>query len=143
MQIKRISSNDTELIKLLDNTFINEFPTLKLKERFTSNPFTNFFYIEKSGNICGFIDYDVIYDRAELVDIYVLEEYRNLGIASMLMEKMLEELSKIDICNVTLEVREDNVFAIKLYKKYGFVEVAVRKSYYGDKDGILMEKEMK
>ena len=45
-----------------------------------------------------------------------------------------------DNLSITLEVKETNVAAIKLYKKYGFEEVAVRHGYYNGVDGILMEK---
>ena len=44
--------------------------------------------------------------------------------------------------NITLEVRVSNNIAINLYKKFGFREVALRKFYYGDEDGILMEKQV-
>ena len=42
--------------------------------------------------------------------------------------------------DISLEVRENNDPAIKLYKKYGFEEVAVRKGYYNGIDGLLMER---
>ena len=44
------------------------------------------------------------------------------------------------VVNITLEVRVSNEIARNLYKKFGFREVALRKYYYGDEDGILMEK---
>ena len=37
--------------------------------------------------------------------------------------------------------RKDAVFDT-LYKKFGFREVSLRKYYYGDEDGILMEKQV-
>ena len=46
------------------------------------------------------------------------------------------------VVNITLEVRISNEVARKLYKKFGFREVALRKYYYGDEDGILMEKQV-
>ena len=42
--------------------------------------------------------------------------------------------------NITLEVKIDNTPAIKLYKKFDFEEVALRKGYYNGVDGILMER---
>ena len=43
-------------------------------------------------------------------------------------------------CSVAiLEVNKENTYAIKLYKKVGFKEVAIRKNYYDGVDGILME----
>jgi ribosomal protein S18 acetylase RimI-like enzyme len=42
--------------------------------------------------------------------------------------------------NITLEVKEDNTPALKLYKKFDFEEKAVRKGYYNGVDGLLMER---
>ena len=44
-----------------------------------------------------------------------------------------------NIYNITLEVDEKNIYAIKLYEKYGFIKKAIRKNYYNNSDGILME----
>ena len=44
--------------------------------------------------------------------------------------------------NITLEVRISNEIARNLYKKFGFREVALRHFYYGDEDGVLMEKQV-
>ena len=70
--------------------------------------------------------------------IEVLFEYRNKGIATILMEKLLEEA-----LDITLEVRIDNEIAINLYRKFGFEKVAIRKGYYNGVDGILMERRVK
>ena len=42
--------------------------------------------------------------------------------------------------SITLEVREDNISAIKVYEKLGFKRKAIRKNYYDGVDGILMER---
>ena len=42
--------------------------------------------------------------------------------------------------NITLEVKEDNEPAIKLYEKFGFEKKAIREGYYNGVDGILMER---
>ena len=41
---------------------------------------------------------------------------------------------------ITLEVNKENIPAIKLYRKLGFKDVAIRKGYYNGVDGILMER---
>ena len=46
------------------------------------------------------------------------------------------------VVNITLEVRLSNEIARDLYKRFGFREVALRKFYYGNEDGILMEKQV-
>ena len=39
-----------------------------------------------------------------------------------------------------LEVSEQNINAINLYKKHNFVEINRRKGYYNGIDAIIMEK---
>lgn len=119
---------------------------LYLKKYFNVNykslaPFEKIF-IYKNTKICGFISYSMIYERAELNYLFVLPDDRKKKIASYLIEKMLEDLKKNSIVQITLEVREDNIKAINLYKKFGFKNISIRKNYYQKKDGILMLKEI-
>ena len=88
----------------------------------------------------GFLDYSLIYDRIEIDNISVLEDYRNQGIGTKLMAYLVSMAIDLRVINITLEVRVSNEIARNLYKKFGFREVALRKYYYGDEDGILMEK---
>lgn len=100
-------------------------------------------YIYEENDMCyGFLYFDYIYDRIELDYIYVNEEKRKKGIASILLEKLIDESKKLACSNITLEVNVNNMSAIKLYEKYGFKKVAVREKYYGSEDGLLMIREM-
>ena len=38
-----------------------------------------------------------------------------------------------------LEVRKSNIPAQKLYKKFGFNEISIRKGYYNGEDAVIME----
>ncbi|MBQ7104384.1 MAG: GNAT family N-acetyltransferase [Bacilli bacterium] len=136
----------------IDNlSLINEIQTTfnvlykqknELKKEFEMNPYTKIYIYIENDNILGILHINDIYDRYEINNIYVLEEYRNKGIASKLLEYVIELGKKNNILNITLEVRKNNVNAIKLYNKYNFKEKAIRKGYYNGIDGILMEKEM-
>ena len=88
----------------------------------------------------GYLEYSLIYDRIELDNINVLDEYRNKGIGTKLMAYLVSIAIDLKVDNITLEVRVSNEIARNMYKKFGFREVALRKFYYGDEDGILMEK---
>ena len=61
-------------------------------------------------------------------------------IGTKLMAHLISLAIEYHVDNITLEVRISNEIARNLYKKFGFHEVAIRKYYYGDEDGILMEK---
>ena len=114
---------------------IKEFNIEYLKKE---NPFLKNYVFLNNNEPIGLISYSLIYDRIELEYIWVSFEHRKKGIASKLMDKMLEENSN----NITLEVRTTNEKAINLYKKYNFKIVSTRKNYYGNEDAYLMIREM-
>ena len=107
------------------------------------NPFL--FNLEYSidNEIVGFLNYTFMYDRIEIEDIFVEEDYRRNSIASKLMDYLINKAYELNSINITLEVDNENISARSLYKKYGFAEVALRKGYYQGSDGILMEKKIR
>ena len=127
-----------ELEEKIKEIFINN----DIKRDFQNNPYTNYLIYLIDDKIVGFINYLLIYDRMEIVNFNVLEFFQDKHIGSSLLEKIIEIAKNNELKNITLEVRSDNVKAIYLYKKYDFKEVAIRKNYYNDTDGILMEKEL-
>ena len=133
--IKLISDDNKELLNNY-NKLINIDVDFKL------NPFLKLLIYIDNNNILGYLKYQYIYDRYEIDDLFVKEEYRNNKIASKLMEELINNSIKDKVLNITLEVKKDNLIAINLYSKYGFFKVAVRERYYNGVDGILMKKEL-
>lgn len=107
-----------------------------------TNPFARKIEYVLDDKVIGYLDYSLIYDRMEIDNFNVLTEYRKQGIGTKLMAHLISIAIEYRVVNITLEVRVSNENAIKLYKKFGFREVALRKFYYGDEDGILMEKQV-
>ena len=85
-----------------------------------------------------------VLDEGELLNIAVLESYRNNGIAGELFEKMERFFSEKGIKIIYLEVREKNQPALSFYEKYGFIKNGFRKNYYRNPDdnGVLMMKKI-
>ena len=106
------------------------------------NPYAKSIEYHENGRVIGFLNYSLIYDRIEIDNIEVKEEHRNKKIGTKLMTYLIYNAIDNHVINITLEVRKSNDIAIKLYKSFGFREVALRKLYYGDEDGILMEKQV-
>lgn len=100
-----------------------------------NNPYEKNYGYFLDDKLVGFLSVSVIYDRAEINYIAVLEEYRKHGIAQELFDFFL---SHSTVNSVSLEVRSDNNMAINFYLKNGFKKVSIRKNYYKDVDGILM-----
>jgi len=101
-----------------------------------NNPFGKYLILKENNDIIGYIYYSDIYERAEINQIKINKKHRNCGKGSLLLEKMIKTVEK----DITLEVKETNLPAINMYKKYGFVQKAIRKGYYQGIDGILMER---
>ena len=109
----------------------------------TINPFLKKIEYVIDDNVVGYLKYALIYDKMEIDNLFVLEEFRNKQIGSKLLSYLIDIAINNNVINITLEVRESNEVAKNLYKGFGFREVAIRKFYYGDEDGILMEKQVK
>lgn len=140
--ITTLLENDTKKQLELEEKFKEIFISNDIKRDFENNPYTNYLIYLIDDKIVGFINYLLIYDRMEIVNFNVLDFFQNKHIGSSLLKKLIEISKNKKLKNITLEVRSDNTKAIYLYKKYGFKEVAIRKNYYNDTDGILMEKEL-
>ena len=86
--------------------------------------------------LVGYLKYEVTFEVVNIIDVFVEENYRNRGIATKLFENLLKNVKPEKFM---LEVNENNVNAIKLYKKFGFVNIHVRKKYYKEGDALIME----
>ena len=107
-------------------------------ESFDTNPYAGYLVYIDDRIVIGYLYYSDIYDRIEINQINVLDKYRRNGHASELMKYLIAKNK-----NISLEVKCDNIPAIKLYEKHGFKKVAVREGYYNGVDGHLMVLEMK
>lgn len=95
-------------------------------------------YIYKENNINkGFIHIQNGIDIIDLLNIIVKPEFQNQGIGSILLKYIID--NKEDK-KIMLEVRSKNINAIKLYQKYDFKIINIRKNYYKDDDAIIMER---
>lgn len=107
-----------------------------------ANPYARRIEFYDNKEVLGYLEYSHIYDRIELDNIFVNEIRRGEGIGRKLMSYLVAIAIDNHVINITLEVRVSNDIARNLYKSFGFREVALRKFYYGDEDGILMEKQV-
>ena len=115
---------------------------IKEVEKQEASPFAKRVEYIEDNKVIGVLKYSLIYDRMEIDNIEVIPEYRGKGIGTKLMSYLVSLAIEKRVVNITLEVRISNEVARHLYKKFGFREVALRKFYYGDEDGILMEKQV-
>ncbi len=96
--------------------------------------------VQPDGTIAGYCGMWVIMDELHMTTIAVDPAVRGRKIGERLLIDLIREGIKRGSERATLEVRERNTVAHNLYVKYGFEDVAVRKSYYSDngENAIIM-----
>ena len=88
------------------------------------------------GREVGYVIIEVVIDTINIIDVYVIEEYRRHNIATKLFDFLFSNYKDI---RFMLEVRSKNISAINLYKKFNFNVIHIRKKYYKDDDALIME----
>jgi ribosomal-protein-alanine N-acetyltransferase len=95
--------------------------------------------------LAAYIIFWIVADEVHLHNLAVKKEFRRQNLAFNLLKTMEEIAKKIGIRAQTLEVRQSNTHAIKLYEKCGFIVKGKRPNYYTDtkEDAIIMWADIK
>ena len=112
-----------------------------LKSEILSNN-SKYIVIKNDSEILGFAGIKIILDEADIMNIVVKKSERNNHIGSFLLENLINLSKKLNCKSLSLEVNEENIPAISLYKKFGFEQVGFRKNYYKNKNGIVRIKHL-
>jgi len=88
--------------------------------------------------VVGFLNYLILVDRIEIVDLAVKEGYKRRKVATNLILELFKIYLGGDYINITLEVNVNNECALNLYKKLGFEIISTRKGYYNGIDGYVL-----
>lgn len=102
------------------------------------NKLSRYFIALVDGNRAGYVGSWLTIPNAEILNLFVSEEFRGKGIGKMLMNEVLEVCKQEQIENITLEVRVSNQYAIKMYEELGFTHATTRKAYYENKEDALL-----
>ncbi len=94
--------------------------------------------------LLGFLFAWRIFEDLHVNNVAVAPEARERGVASRLVEALLDDGRRCGAKRVLLEVRPSNTNALGLYAKFGFTLVASRPGYYEDtgEDALVMVKEL-
>ncbi len=94
-------------------------------------------------SIIGYGGFWMMLDEAHVCTLGVHPDWRRRGVGELLLSSMIGAATKLGANVVTLEVRVSNAPAQRLYEKYGFSPVGLRKGYYSDnqEDALIMTTE--
>lgn len=141
--ISKMNLDDLNSIKDFLISDFDDFWTFNiLKEELECK--NSYFIIVKDENsqILGFAGFKVIVDEADIMNIVVKKDFRNNGIGHFLLENLISYAKHLNLNIITLEVSENNLPAISLYKKFNFQKLGIRKNYYDGIDGFVMSRKL-
>jgi [ribosomal protein S18]-alanine N-acetyltransferase len=80
----------------------------------------------------------VILEDSHVTTIAVDPAFRGKRLGEVMLLHLIDEAIERGAAWLTLEVRESNVVAQQLYRKYGFTTVTMRRGYYSDDNESAM-----
>lgn len=99
-----------------------------------------YFTAKLDGEIVGFGGMLMAGDECHITNVSVDPDWQRRGIAKHILLALVEEAITRGARSITLEVREGNVAGQRLYERFGFKPVGVRKNYYIEtrEDALVM-----
>lgn len=139
--IRIAKPDDLEEIFKIESSVADSWSYDLVRQDLLENKYTEYFVGAIDDEIVGFITIMNVVGEIHINNIAVDEKFRNQGIGEKLLTYGMNYYPLKKIMGFTLEVRVDNLPAIALYEKMGFVTVGIRKGYYKEnKDAYVMWK---
>lgn len=102
------------------------------EEEMNDNPLACYLVITVDDVVVGYAGMWIIIDEAHITNVAVLLPYRGKGLGLKLLTALMDAARERGGNSMTLEVRESNTEAQRLYRRLGFVPRGLRRQYYSD-----------
>ncbi len=104
-----------------------------------TNPNSKYIVAKINGKIVGFAGIWKAVDDVHITNIVTAKKFRKQNIGSILLSNLIKMArAENEISSITLEVNVNNIPAKKLYEKFNFEVVGLRKKYYNNKDDAII-----
>jgi ribosomal-protein-alanine N-acetyltransferase len=113
-------------------SFQSAWPPNAFTTELRDNKLAHYFVGRLDGKIVAYGGIWVILEDSHVTTIAVHPDVRGQRLGEEILVFLLDEAIERDASWITLEVRETNDVAQKLYRKYGFTVVSTRRGYYSD-----------
>ena len=101
-----------------------------IKETLSRNG--RYFAAFNNGELIGHGGFTFAADEGYITNIAVNGKFRRQGVAAMIIDSMVSCAETLGLAFLSLEVRESNTAAIRLYEKTGFTERGKRPGFYSE-----------
>ena len=139
VEISIMDVSDLELIKDVLLSDFDDFWNYNTLKNEILNPNSKYAVAKINNQIVGFAGIWKAVDDVHITNIVTAKKFRRQNIGSILLSYLIN-LAKTekDITSITLEVNSNNLPAQKLYEKFGFNVVGIRKKYYNNTDDAII-----
>ena len=144
IQISKMDITDLEEIKDVLLSDFDDFWNVNTFKEELLNPNSKYIMAKIHNKIVGFAGIWKSVDDVHITNIVTSKNFRNQHIGSMMLSNLIElAKNENNITSITLEVNSNNIPAQKLYEKFGFKVVGLRKKYYNNiDDAIIYTKDL-
>lgn len=142
-----VSKADLDAVLEIEAASFNNPTTREWYERELNRPEVCFIYVLRVPDtpVAAFCAFWRVADQAHINNLAVRPDLRGQGLGTRLLEAVVDEARLLGATILTLEVRESNVAAQRLYERAGFYQAGVRKSYYTQpvEDGLVLMRKIR
>jgi ribosomal-protein-alanine N-acetyltransferase len=99
---------------------------------------------DENGRFLGYGGLSAVAGEGDVQTIGVRPDQQGRGLGAALLTDLLEEAARRDCSSVLLEVRVDNAPAQRLYERFGFEPLGIRRGYYqpANVDALVMSVDL-
>lgn len=138
LKISDMTISDFENISPILSSDFDDFWTIENLKSELNNKNSHYIVAKIQDNILGFAGIWKSIDDIHITNIVVKKDFRKNGIGSLLLQTLILLTKNLNYKELTLEVNINNIPAKKLYLKYGFKELGIRKKYYNNTDDAVI-----
>ncbi len=143
--IRKMTAEDVEQAIAIDRaSFSLPWPPRSFYFEVNDNPAARCWAAESQGKIIGMVVAWFIVDEIHIATIATHPDFRRQKVGEALLAHTLRRAKEEGALTSFLEVRESNEAALRMYRKFGYMETGRREKYYADngETAILMTLKM-
>jgi ribosomal-protein-alanine N-acetyltransferase len=131
--IERMATSDIAAVTRIERaSFATVWPSDAFYNELSTNKLAHYFVGRLHDRVVAYGGIWVILEDSHVTTLAVDPEYRRKRFGELLLLRLIDEAIERGAAWLTLEVRESNTVAQRLYRKYGFTTVTMRTGYYSD-----------
>jgi [ribosomal protein S18]-alanine N-acetyltransferase len=143
--LRQMTHADLDQVVALESALFGEeaWTRQMLAEELALQPASRHYLVAvENGRITGYAGLLGVGSQGDVLTMAVASDHWGRGIGSALLEALLDEAARRGYTEVFLEVRTDNDRAQRLYRRYDFTEIGIRRGYYqpSGTDALVMRK---